>query len=121
MNLFISLCSVALAAGFLLFCIDVIRSARNGKPAGDNPWGASTLQWATSSPLPPCHFARLPAANSANPLWDEKNSLPVVLGLSVNRRESQITRIGTATPEARGNLAAKLDLAFLGGHRDQRE
>nr|WP_274379324.1 cbb3-type cytochrome c oxidase subunit I [Pseudoroseomonas vastitatis] len=101
MNLFISLCSVGLAAGFLLFCIDVIRSARNGEPAGDNPWRASTLEWATSSPPPPYDFARLPVANSASPLWDEKNSLPVVSGLSVNRRELLITSMGTATPEAR--------------------
>ncbi|KAA2211265.1 cytochrome c oxidase subunit I [Teichococcus oryzae] len=101
MNLFVSLCSVAMAAGFLLFFIDIFRSARHGEPAGDNPWEASTLEWATSSPPPPYNFVRIPVVTSASPLWDEKGSLPVVSGLAVNRRELLITGMGNATPEVR--------------------
>ena len=101
MNLFVSLCSVALAAGFLIFFIDVVRSAHHGEPAGDNPWQAATLEWATSSPPPPYNFARIPVVDSANPLWDEKDGLPVVSGLAVHRRELLITGMATATPEAR--------------------
>jgi cytochrome c oxidase subunit 1 len=101
MNLFVSLCSLALAAGFLMFVWNALRSARTGEAAGDNPWGASTLEWATSSPPPPYNFARIPVVRSANPLWDEVDALPVASGLSVNRRELLITTTAEARPEAR--------------------
>jgi cytochrome c oxidase subunit I+III len=39
LNLFVSASAFILALGFLLFFIDVIRSARTGKPSGPNPWG----------------------------------------------------------------------------------
>ena len=55
LNLFVSLSALALATGFVLFFFDAIRSAWTGAPAGDNPWDAPTLEWATSSPPPsPC-------------------------------------------------------------------
>jgi cytochrome c oxidase subunit I len=101
MNLFVSLCSIVLAAGFLLFFVDAIRSARSGPPAGDNPWGAATLEWATSSPPPAYNFARIPVVTSANPLWDEGEALPVATGLSVNRREILVTTVAEARPQAR--------------------
>jgi cytochrome c oxidase subunit I+III len=45
-------------------------SLRTGKPAGDNPWDAWTLEWATTSPPPAYNFAVLPPVESARPLWD---------------------------------------------------
>jgi cytochrome c oxidase subunit I len=100
-NLFISLSSCVLALGFLLFFFDVIRSARSGEPAGDNPWDAATLEWATTSPPPAYNFAQIPVVTSANPLWDERGSLPVATGLRLDRREVVITTVGDARPEAR--------------------
>ena len=44
----------------LLFLINIFESARSGEPAGDNPWQAWTLEWATSSPPPDYNFATLP-------------------------------------------------------------
>jgi len=38
LNLFVSLSSVILTAGFLLFFFNAIRSVRSGAPAGPNPW-----------------------------------------------------------------------------------
>ncbi|MBO1075505.1 cytochrome c oxidase subunit I [Roseomonas marmotae] len=101
MNLFVSLMSVVLAAGFLLFFIDAFRAARHGPPAGDNPWDAPTLEWATSSPPPPYNFARIPVVTGPSPLWDEREALPVAEGLSIHRRELLITSMGEARPEAR--------------------
>jgi cytochrome c oxidase subunit I+III len=101
LNLFVSLSSVLLAAGFLLFFIDVVRSARSGERAGDNPWDASTLEWATASPPPPYNFARIPFVTGANPLWEERESLPVVTGLRVERREVIVSSVGDARPEVR--------------------
>jgi cytochrome c oxidase subunit I len=43
---------------------------RAGRLAGDNPWEAWTLEWATPSPPPPYNFAVIPTVTSRRPLWD---------------------------------------------------
>jgi cytochrome c oxidase subunit 1 len=101
LNLFVSVSSAVLAAGFILFAIDAFRSARRGAFAGDNPWNASTLEWATTSPPPPYNFARIPVVSSASPLWDAGDALPVASGLGIHRRELLITSLDDATPQAR--------------------
>src|SRR5437588_970589 len=50
LNMFVSLSAIILVAGFLVFFIDAIRSARRGPIAPDNPWDAPTLEWSTTSP-----------------------------------------------------------------------
>jgi cytochrome c oxidase subunit 1 len=101
LNLFVSLSSVILALGFLLFFIDAVRSARHGVPAGNNPWGAPSLEWATTSPPPAYNFARIPVVTGPSPLWEEREALPVATGLRVDRRELVITSVADAVPEAR--------------------
>jgi len=101
LNLFVSVSSLVLMGGFLLFFIDVIRSARNGLPSGPNPWAAPTLEWATSSPPPTYNFALLPVVRDSNPLWEESESLTVGGGLSVDRREFIVSSVVEARPEAR--------------------
>jgi cytochrome c oxidase subunit 1 len=41
-----------IGTGFILVLITLVKALRNGKPAGDNPWGALTLEWQTASPPP---------------------------------------------------------------------
>ena len=41
-----------LGVGFAMVAWNLYRSLKNGKPAGDNPWGALTLEWQTASPPP---------------------------------------------------------------------
>ena len=101
LNLFVSLSSLVLAAGFLLFVIDAVRSARHGLPAGENPWDAPGLEWATTSPPPPYNFARIPIVTGPSPLWQERESLPVATGLSLGRRELLVTSLADAVPQAR--------------------
>lgn len=101
LNLFVSLSAVVLATGFLVFFIDVVRSFAKGRPAGDNPWGAATLEWATASPPPPFNFRSIPVVGSRDPLWENTGELPVVAGMRVDRREILVTSVVEALPEAR--------------------
>jgi cytochrome c oxidase subunit I+III len=101
LNLFVSMSSIVLALGFLLFFIDAVRSARWGAPAGGNPWNASSLEWATASPPPPFNFARIPVVRSADPLWQDTDVLLVAGGLRTDRRELIISTVTEAQPQAR--------------------
>jgi cytochrome c oxidase subunit 1 len=101
LNLFVSVSSSVLALGFLLFFIDAVRSARWGAPAGDNPWNASSLEWATSSPPPSFNFARIPVVRSTEPLWQDPDVVAVAGGLRVDRRELIISTVAEAQPQAR--------------------
>lgn len=101
LNLFISLSAVLLFSGFLVFFIDVARSWSAGRPAGQNPWNASTLEWAMNSPPPPYNFRRIPVVDARDPLWCGSNELPVASGLRTDRRELLISSVVEALPEAR--------------------
>jgi cytochrome c oxidase subunit I len=70
LNMVSSIGGFILAAGFLLLFYNIIKSLRSGERAGDNPWGAWTLEWATTSPPPHGNFTRLPAVASERPLYD---------------------------------------------------
>lgn len=50
------------------------KSFLTGQAAGDDPWDASTLEWATSSPPPSDNFAELMVVGSATPLADMKSA-----------------------------------------------
>ena len=72
-NLVASIGAYLLALGTLVFLVNLIRSRKNGKPAGNDPWGAPTLEWMTPSPPPDYNFARIPTVTSRYPLWDVKS------------------------------------------------
>jgi cytochrome c oxidase subunit I len=59
-----------LGASTLPFLWNVWRTHTSGTPAGDDPWGGHTLEWATTSPPPPHNFDRLPRIRSNRPVWD---------------------------------------------------
>jgi cytochrome c oxidase subunit 1 len=99
--MFVSTSALILAAGFLVFFLDAIHSARRGTPAGDNPLDAPTLEWATSSPPPSYNFANIPVVDGSNPLWDQRDILSVAGGLRTDRRELIVSTVAVAKPEAR--------------------
>jgi cytochrome c oxidase subunit 1/cytochrome c oxidase subunit I+III len=70
LNLITTLGSFMFAIGVLLFVVNVVKSYRNGRAGGDNPWDAPTLEWATSSPPPPYNFVVIPTVASRHPLWE---------------------------------------------------
>jgi len=49
----------------------VVRSRSHGDAAGDNPWGASSLEWLATSPPEHFNFAHIPIVHSREPLWDD--------------------------------------------------
>jgi len=71
-NLITTIGSYIFAIGVLLFLINVWKSYRKGPLAGDNPWDAPSLEWATTSPPPPYNFVVIPTVASRHPLWEDR-------------------------------------------------
>jgi cytochrome c oxidase subunit 1 len=61
-----------IAAGILVFIINVIYSLRRGEEAGEDPWDARTLEWTIPSPPPHYNFARIPVVHSIDDFWHKK-------------------------------------------------
>ncbi len=72
---FISACGAyIIGIAVVIFIVNIVHSLRDGAPAGDDPWDAWTLEWATSSPPPTGNFPALPWVASERPLWDAKHA-----------------------------------------------
>ena len=91
--------AVLMVLGSLIWLYNMWISYRHGATAGNNPWGASSLEWATTSPPPIYNFDELPTVNSRTPLWTETAETPVVRGVRVDEREVLITRVLDAEPD----------------------
>jgi cytochrome c oxidase subunit I+III len=104
MNLLASLGAGVIAISVLLFLVNVFRSRRFGEIAGDDPWGADTLEWGTSSPPPNYNFLYPPAAQGRYALWARTESTPVVTGLRTDCREVLVTKLLDAEPDHRYGL-----------------
>jgi cytochrome c oxidase subunit 1 len=72
-NLVSSAGAVFQAAGLLFLVANLVLSLRRGERAGDDPWDAWTLEWATTSPPAEYNFETLPEVHSRRPLWDLKH------------------------------------------------
>jgi cytochrome c oxidase subunit I len=62
--------AVLTAVSVLVLLWNIVWSVRHGQVAGDNPWKAWTLEWATTSPPAEHNFERVPPVRSRRPLWD---------------------------------------------------
>jgi cytochrome c oxidase subunit 1 len=69
MNFWSTVGALMLAPAILIFMWNMVSSARNGKPAGNDPWGGATLEWAIPSPPPVYNFGSVPEVKSLDPLW----------------------------------------------------
>ena len=101
LNMVSSIGSVMLAASFGLFFVNALWSLRRGVRAPSNPWNAGTLEWALPSPPPAYNFARIPIVTHHEPLWKERESLPVAHGLAVDEREILVSTLVEARPDLR--------------------
>jgi heme/copper-type cytochrome/quinol oxidase subunit 3 len=70
LNLASTVGAFVMGVSVLVFAVNLVISIRRGKPAGDNPWNAWTLEWATTSPPPHLNFDRVPPVHGRRPLWD---------------------------------------------------
>jgi cytochrome c oxidase subunit 1 len=101
LNLLASIGAAIIAMSLLTTLVNAIRSLRRGVQAGDNPWGAPTLEWSTSSPPPSYNYLYLPIVEGHNPLWTSAHELPGVGGLSTEYREVLVVRALDAVPDHR--------------------
>jgi cytochrome c oxidase subunit 1 len=101
LNLTASLGAVCMGVAILSYLWNVVAALRAGAPAADNPWHASTLEWATSSPPPPYNFAHPLVVASADPLWLDGDAMPRVTGLRSDIRDVLVTTVMDAEPEHR--------------------
>jgi cytochrome c oxidase subunit I len=74
-NLISTIGSGIMTIGLLLFLLNVVRTARTGRRAANDPWLADTLEWFTTSPPPDHNFDRIPYVTSARPLRDLRRRL----------------------------------------------
>jgi cytochrome c oxidase subunit I len=74
LNLIASIGAGVIALGILLVLVNFVVSLRRKVPAGNDPWGAQTLEWWTTSPPPRDNFASLPKITSYAPLLDRREA-----------------------------------------------
>ena len=96
--------SFILAAGVAIVLLDMVRNAMGrGRPAGENPWNAGTLDW-----IPNGNYAThsIPHVTSLYPLWDQPGLSRQVQegghylpGAPTGRRETIVTSPIEAKPQ----------------------
>ena len=70
LNLLETIGSGVIALGIGVFLINLVVSLRRRVPAGPDPWGGPSLEWATTSPPPEHNFDALPPIRTYAPLFD---------------------------------------------------
>src|SRR5206468_1352896 len=80
-----------MGVGVLVFILNVLWSRKRGKPGGNNPWAAGTLEWATTSPPPRYNFLYPPTVQGRDAVWENAPDAPVVTGLATDKRQVLVT------------------------------
>jgi cytochrome c oxidase subunit 1 len=101
MNLLATSGAALMFVALVTYLANVIVSLRRGEIAPDNPWGASTLEWSTTSPPPAFNFLPQPTVASREPLWHPELTPPPVVGLSADVKEVLVTQLLDAEPDHR--------------------
>ncbi len=59
-HLISSIGAAILLTGIVMMIVNLMKSRKNGKPAGINPWGGVTLEWTVPTPPPIENFDEIP-------------------------------------------------------------
>jgi cytochrome c oxidase subunit I len=113
LNLLSSAGAMIMFVSLVIYLANIVVSRRRGAVASDNPWAASSLEWATSSPPPPYNFLPAPTVAGRDPLWETDVVTPVVVGLASNRREALVTHVMDAEPDHRKEFPEPTVWPFL--------
>ena len=101
LNMLSTIGAATMTVALLVYFANLVISYRRGLAANADPWGAPTLEWATTSPPLPHNFHPLPTVSTASPLWQFTGNEPVVTGISGDCREVLVTRVMDAEPDHR--------------------
>jgi len=101
LNLVASIGAVIIFSSVVVFLANVAWSLRRGRVAGANPWGAESLEWATSSPPQSYNFRNTPVVAGRAPVWESGGELPVMTGLARDRQQVLLTTVLDAEPDSR--------------------
>jgi cytochrome c oxidase subunit 1 len=117
-----------------VFFVNVLITQLRGKPSGDDPWDARTLEWSIPSPPPHYNFAEIPIVKERDDFWHHKYAeneagelVPVVAG-GADGEEAQATHREDHQSEARAGahgephmpgpsywpLVASIGIPFIG-------
>ncbi len=63
-----------IAAAFLVFIVNIIKTWIGPKDAPADPWHGATLEWSIPSPPQEFNFPKLPVVGSSMPQWDARRA-----------------------------------------------
>jgi cytochrome c oxidase subunit I+III len=98
LNLLATVGAALIGMSVLSLIANMIWSGKRGAVAGENPWGAGSLDWATTSPPARYSFLHLPTVNSRYSLWHDTDT-PRIVGLRTDERDTLATTIMDAAPD----------------------
>ncbi len=75
LNMVSTVGAFGLAAGVLVFVVNVVHSRLSHSNSPSNPWNAGTLEWAIRMPIRPWGMRSIPDVHSRYPLWEQPGLL----------------------------------------------
>ena len=104
LNMISSIGAVLITLSVIIFLINVFYSTKKGTLAGNNPWAASTLEWATPSPPPSYNFLHIPVVHAQEPLWETPQEIKrlqpsYVIGIAPDMRQVLVTTVLDGKPD----------------------
>lgn len=118
LNLLSTIGAFILGSGAIVFFYDFLKSLRSGAPAGNNPWGAKSIEWTLTSPPPIYSFLTPPHYQERDGEYDEAHRpsgivSEVLTAGPTSWRATPITHALTAQVEAIQWLPGPTWLPFL--------